>query len=361
MSSLVRAAFLFIVFLTPAFASGATETAGAYDDHARFLAGMPVSESSPLHAWTEEGSWRQHRQQLDAAWSRLERSRLAPARIWAKENLKSHSPTLLYTFSGPDYLYANVFFPNALTYVMAGLEPVGAIPKVAARNRHAVGELRLSLRTILNYSFFRTKDMRREFASNNFSGVVPVLFMFLARAGKSLRDVELLRVGPDGNLIAAGDEAHPGHPQAVRIRFAGEDGIERSLIYVQVDVSNSGRQRDAFVELARRQGEVDVFLKSASYLMHVDSFSKIRSHLLEHARLVLQDDSGIPLRFFDHKDWELTPLGRYAGPIGLFSQHYQSDLAALHRSAKSQPLSFGIGYRIHPGESSLLLAIRKPQ
>ena len=35
---------------------------------------------------------------------------------------------MLYMFSGPDFLYATSFFPNAATYVLAGLEPVGQIP-----------------------------------------------------------------------------------------------------------------------------------------------------------------------------------------------------------------------------------------
>lgn len=359
MSYLIRAVILLILGTSCGLASEANTRSRELDDSARFLAGLPVEASSPLHAWSAEGSWRQHKQQLDLAWSQLERTRLRPARAWAKENLKSHSPTLLYAFSGPDYLYAGTFFPNATTYVMAGLEPVGAIPKVVARNRHAVGQLRLSLRTILNYSFFRTKDMRREFASNNFSGVVPVLFMFIARAGKTIRNAELVRLGPDGTLVAASDAVPPGSPQAVRITFAGSDGIERSLIYVQVDVSNTGRHLDAFLALARKQGEVDAFLKSASYLMHVESFSKIRAHLLAQPRLLLQDDSGIPLRFFAPTDFELTPLGRYAGPISLFAGHWQRDLAALHARAKPKPLTFGIGYRIHPGESSLLLAVRR--
>ena len=33
-------------------------------------------------------------------------------------------------FSGPDFLYATSFFPNASTYVLAGLEPTGDIPQL---------------------------------------------------------------------------------------------------------------------------------------------------------------------------------------------------------------------------------------
>ena len=35
---------------------------------------------------------------------------------------------MFYMFSGPDFLYANAFFPNASTYILCGIEPVGPVP-----------------------------------------------------------------------------------------------------------------------------------------------------------------------------------------------------------------------------------------
>jgi hypothetical protein len=35
---------------------------------------------------------------------------------------------MFYMFSGPDFLYAQTFFPNADTYILCGIEPIGAIP-----------------------------------------------------------------------------------------------------------------------------------------------------------------------------------------------------------------------------------------
>ena len=43
--------------------------------------------------------------------------------------------TVLYMFSGQDFLYATSFFPNASTYVLSGLEPVGDIPQLIALDR----------------------------------------------------------------------------------------------------------------------------------------------------------------------------------------------------------------------------------
>ena len=51
------------------------------------------------------------------------------------ENITDPRPVLFYFFSGPDFLYANAFFPAANTYVLAGLEPVGHI--AALESHHA--------------------------------------------------------------------------------------------------------------------------------------------------------------------------------------------------------------------------------
>ena len=39
---------------------------------------------------------------------------------------------MLYMFGGPDFLYATSFFPNASTYVLAGLEPIGDVPSLTS-------------------------------------------------------------------------------------------------------------------------------------------------------------------------------------------------------------------------------------
>jgi hypothetical protein len=101
-----------------------------FDDTARFLAGMPPSPNSPLAPLTHEASWQQHAKHFDAAWAGLENGQLGKVRAWAGHNMTAPRQTLFYMFSGPDYLYANAFFPNASTYVLSGLERTGPIPDV---------------------------------------------------------------------------------------------------------------------------------------------------------------------------------------------------------------------------------------
>ena len=90
--------------------------------------------------------------------------------------------------------------------------------------------------------------------------------------------------------------------------------------------------------------------------MHSGNFSQVRDFLLANSAVLLQDDSGIPLGFFDSKKWQFYPFGRYMAPIAEFPGNYQADYAELFK--KSRPIDFGIGYRWRSNESNLLLTVK---
>ncbi len=355
--AMARAAALgLVVFLAAAAPAWATETP---NDVARFLAGLPVAEDSPLAPLTKEAAWQQHARALDAAWSKVEKERLSKIRAGSAANLTKPSPTVLYMFSGPDFLYVNAFFPDRTTYVLSGLERVGQIPSIVPGLRKGYGNalagLRASVGTSLNYSFFITQNMQSNLAQR---GVLPVLYLFLARSGKTITDVTLIAIDKDGKVAASDTkDTTPG----VKITFKGEDGKERTLYYFQTDLSNGGAARSGFLKFCEQLGIAEAFIKSASYLLHGGNFSTVRSFLLERAATVVQDDSGIPVRFFSQQYWKLQPFGRYVGPISIFAGRYQRGLAELFRRMNAPPLQFGMGYRWRPHESNVLLASRAPR
>jgi hypothetical protein len=84
----------------------------------------------------------------------------------------------------------------------------------------------------------------------------------------------------------------------------------------------------------------------------------VRDFILRNSATVIQDDSGIPLVYFNQKRWRFFPFGRYAGPIAEFPGRYQESYADLFRRA--QPIDFGIGYRWRTHETNLLLAVNLP-
>ncbi|MBO0762980.1 MAG: hypothetical protein J2P50_00040 [Hyphomicrobiaceae bacterium] len=337
------------------------KTAETANDVARFIAGLEPAADSPLAPFTHDASWQQHAKSLDAAWARLEEERLTKIRAWAVANLIAPQPVVLYMFSGPDFLYLDAFFSDRTTYVMSGLEPIGQIPTIESAPRRSLGPalagLRASVGTALNYSFFITSQMKSSLAATRLNGVLPVLYLFLARSGKTIQEVTLIGVDKDGAVVAPGaKDATPG----VKITFAGHDGRTQTLYYFQTDLSDGGVKHSGFLKFCERLGRADVFIKSASYLLHTDNFAMVRGFLIDHATAIVQDDSGIPVRHFKAQDWQLRPFGKYLGPIAVFYGMYQRGLSEVFRRSNPPKLEFGVGYRWRPQESNLLLAVRTP-
>jgi hypothetical protein len=328
------------------------------DDNARILAGIEPRADSPLAGLTREAGWRQHARSFDAAWESLEARQLSKIRIWSAKNITRPQQTMLYMFSGPDFLYADVFFPNATTYVLSGLEPVGGIPDVSRLRRGslsgALAHIRSSLGSVMNYSFFITKHMKGQLRSGELTGTLPLLYVFLARSGKTISDVTLVTLDKDGIELPARETLSMGAPSGVKITFAGSDGKPRTLYYFSTDLSDGGISNTGFLKFCERLGAADNFIKSASYLLHSANFSKVRNFLLAQSATVLQDDSGIPVHYFSTPQWGLRPFGHYVGPIRIFSGRYQSQLSNIFRRAR--PIDFGVGYRWRLRESNLLLA-----
>ena len=120
------------------------------------------------------------------------------------------------------------------------------------------------------------------------------------------------------------------------------------------------KSNGAVLKWASGFGTGNVYLKAASYLLHESYFSRIRSFLLDQGASVLQDDSGIPLRFFRNGGWRLWFFGNYSGTLDIFKRYYQGDLqAAFATPGTAVPLPFGTGYKWRIGESNLLLAVKQ--
>jgi hypothetical protein len=332
------------------------------DAQARFLAGLPV-ETTELEPFAREAAWQQHAAASHRVWIDVEDRQLAPLHAWMAavhpEAYRDPAP-LFYLFSGPDFLYANAFFPEASDYILCGREPVGGLPNVAAlapdARAAALAGLRTALNASLSYSFFITADMKKDLVSTELSGTLPVLYFFLARTGCRIHEATLVQLGADGQLTS-GKSKTPG----VKITFTGPLGRPQTLWYFTTDLSDWGAKANpAFLAFCRRQGQGNALVKAASYLMHLDSFSTARQFLLGNVRHLVQDDSGIPFRHFKPERWTLHLHGNYPGPIEIFQQHFQADLDAAFRNASSGPLPFGFGYQWRPPVSSLIFARSTP-
>jgi hypothetical protein len=317
-------------------------SAPSVDDDAKFLAGLPVHDPA-LAALTRTLGWEQHSNLLGAKWYQMETRQMAAVRGWAAGNLGSfHGTTgaVYYMFSGPDILYAHSFFPNASPYILCGTEPVGAVPdptKIPGPALSAdLANLRHSMETMLTTHYFITKDMRVDLQRGQIGGTLPILYVFLARSGCTLRNVVV-------------------SPSNVQIDFTGPSGRKQTLFYFKTDLSN-GAGNGAFLSFCHRNGPGVSLLKSASYLLQGEGFSTVRNFLLANSRLILEDDSGIPLKAFDPKRWTLRYFGSYNGPIDLFKGNGQPALAAAYAHSNAPSPGFSFGYAWQKEKAVVILA-----
>jgi hypothetical protein len=339
----------------------AAETATA-DDTARFLAGLPPSADSPLTPLTREAAWQHHARFFDTAFAQLEQRQLSKIRAWSAANLAAPRPTMFYMFSGPDFLYADAFYSNATTYVLSALEPPGSVPDLTRLSRGGVGaalyNVERSLGSVLSFSFFITRQMKVDLHADQLSGTLPILYVFLARSGKTIRNVSPVAIDNKGAAYFANENPGPNATRGVRIVFAGSDGMEKTLYYFSTDLSNPSVRASGFLKFCATLAPGNSLIKSASYLLYSANFTAVRDFLLANSATIIQDDSGIPLAYYSAKKWRFFPFGRYAGPIAEFPGRYQESYAELFRRA--QPMDFGIGYRWRSYESNLLLSVKLP-
>jgi hypothetical protein len=357
----LRVATLAAAMLFAAVAAVRADTA-TVDDTAKFLAGMMPSADSPLTPLTREPAWQRHARFFDTAFGQLEQRQLSRIRAWADVNLAAPKPTMFYMFSGPDFLYADAFYSKASTYVLSALEPPGSVPDLTrlprGRIASALYNVERSLGSILSFSFFITKQMKTDLHAGQISGTLPILYVFLARSGKTIKSVSPISLDDKGAAYFADENPGPNAVRGVRIIISGGDGQDKTLYYFSTDLSNSGVRASGFLKFCATLAPGNSLIKSASYLLHSGNFTTVRDFLLANSATIIQDDSGIPLAYYSPRKWRFFPFGRYAGPIAEFPARYQQSYAQLFRRA--QPMDFGIGYRWRTHESNLLLSVKLP-
>jgi hypothetical protein len=352
---IAAAAALCLVVSVPAHAGDV-----APNDIARFLAGLPPADDSPLAALSKEKVWQDHAHTFDMSFTSAEQN-INSVRAWSSANVTTAQPTVFYPFSGPDFIYANAFYPKAKTYVLAGLEPVGTVPDPTALHGSLAPDLaalRTSLRWLLGRSYFITSQMGSDLRRGRFTGTLSLMYVFLARSGHTIREVTPVKLDETGALQPDGEGGRRIPARGVKITFAGSDGEARTLYYFSTDLSNGGVANSKFLEFLHTLAPGDGFVKSASYLLHNRGFTTVREFLLANTRTMIQDDTGIPLSYYDPQKWDLQPFGNYVGPIRVFRGMYQRKYAELFKNAR--PIDFSIGYNWRPNRSNLLLAVKKP-
>ncbi len=341
---------------------------------ARLLAGIDPGGSDPSVARITSGdAWQQHRKAARAGARQL-KARLERINQWQAQHLKDavHGGTLLYPFSGPDFINAYAMFPEADTYVFFSLEPPGAVPQLERLDAPALaglfGDLRSALNDLVALNFFITPNMKERLQTDALQGTVPVLLAMMGLLDLQVDDVQPFDPWPERTQqYSAGTDSRPGpHPelleQGVRMTFTNpHTGRRQLLVYLALDVSDRQlKYYPDFLPWLSTFPHPEVLLKSASYLLHGEHFRQLRKTLVEHAEIIVQDDTGLPFKAVRDAGFGVTLFGQYEHPVKLFEARLQPDLeAAYEKAGNPEPLPFPFGYNWRKeGKSGLLVARR---
>ncbi|MCR5225247.1 MAG: hypothetical protein K6C34_04140 [Alphaproteobacteria bacterium] len=290
-------------------------------------------------------------------WETLLTNSLGHVKAWAETNISPHitdANTVFYPFGGPDIAYAMQFFPQADTYVLLGLEPIGSFAHIEKNlsRKETFKAVDTAISAYLDKGFFITSEMMTQLSNRDVRGCVYLLLLQLSKLGYKILSVEDISINCDGNEVQRGN----GELDALKMKCA-KDGVTKTVYYLRIDFSKATKLPHIFNFMHSKK--FVTLIKSASYALHNKEFSKVRAFILDNSQAVLQDDTGIPFYFFDSK-WEKYPFGVYTQPtLPVFERFRQQTLSDFFAQNDPKPISFKIGYGFYQNRPNLLLAIPK--
>ncbi len=345
------------------------------DELACLIAGIDKGDSAiVLNRFFKSKEFRKFSMALSNRWIKYDTIKYQKLVSFQDEVIKKNvetKKTLFYPFSGPDILYAQTFFPEADQYIMMGLEPVGTLPiydeeKIEPDSMgNYYSAVNTSLHAILKFSFFRTASMKEDLRNEEEDGTVHLLLLFLKRMGNDICSAKPITVDSLGAISYYKSfpalKKKGGINKGVEIVFTTKDKVAKKLYYYSLNLADGGlKYNKGMAKYLNGIGEVNTYLKGASYLMHKDYFSAIKNVILDKSSNVVQDDSGIAFKYFlENGKFDYSFYGDYIKPIPMFKEFYQADLDSMYKLKGAKEIGFGIGYNFKDKRSNLMFAKRK--
>lgn len=319
---------------------------------AQLMAGIKPDDTSGKAVIVQKDVWVNHADSISLLFENAEKKNLVFMRQWAATELpegRDSAATLLYAFSGPDYLYANTFFPCAKKYILFGLEPVGRIPVLDTSKNQTLffNNIRRALKTSLSRNFFITLHMSGDLRASEYNGVTSILMLYAAYTGHKIKDISYVTVDTNGHVQPCSyDSLKVCHQTAgVCLNLIDSLGRCKELTYFSFNAENSAFEKSTVKKyLESLNGKTYGMLKAASYLMHYDSFMKIREVFTSKVTTVLTDDTGLSYRMFSSVFPKFQLYGTFSQPVDMFHYINLSDLQLAYDSLQAKPIRFTYGY-----------------
>lgn len=337
---------------------------------ASLLAG-DKQNSTPHENLYDTSYWEIYHEFIQTSWQKLEKQRLNKIKAWREKEIKisdTLSHTVFYPFSGPDFLTVSLFFPQADTFILLGLEPIGNLPDFSKMSAPKQQEYLMlfanALSDIFNKSYFITKKMLNDFQNNKLNGLLPVLCFFIKKLNYNIIDIQYLYKDKAQKIIEMKYASQTTQkPFGIKITSV-KDSCTKTIYYFRYNVMDKFfNDSTAFYQYLSQYHHYITYIKSASYLLHNPFMTNMRKIILSNSVAILQDDTGIPYKYLNDSNlWTLRLYGEYDKPVKDFGKMgYQPDLARKMKqdSAFIPKLPFHLGYHWGTKKDILLFAIKK--
>ncbi len=345
-----------------------------WNELSSYLAGISLEENNRFLPLAELNYYKAYAKSMDKAWNKINTNYISYVTNWSKEYLPEANKgnPALYPLSGADFINLYHFYPTSPRYIMIGLETPGYVNDPILYKpeelRNAFYTLDASLNQIAVQNYFTTILMAKKFSNKYFPGVAPVLLVFLKRLGFEIDDLQRISLTNEGTLkeIEASEvKDSPEAYQGIRIIFHSKQNPKlRELIFLKLFVNeNSADPSSVEGKFLSKQKRLNLVFKSAIYLMHLEKYQSFINTIVAKSDMVVEDDSGIPIRNFPSKDWDIQVFGSYTrrlsiryvpkeanmfksekGNVRTESQKFtQEDLKKIYETS-AKPLLFKYGY-----------------
>lgn len=307
--------------------------------------------------------------------NRIKSDRLNKMTDWNTLNMErnniSDSTFVFYPFSGGDFIHVNSLYPNATEYFLVAREDVGEIPNLYEKDKDFVNnylaDIDTVLRDIYNKSYFITKNMVEDTKKKTLvNGMLPLIIWAATITDHDVVSLKYLTVSENGELVPFIDTTMGKSPNAVEVVLKMNSSNKlKKVTYLSCDISDEGfTNANRFKTLITNKVPkgANSFVKSASYLMHYISFSQIRNIVLEKSKYLIQDDTGIPIKYFKPDMFTIELFGIYEKPVKDFSESvFQQDLNIAYRDSTKYKgdLNFSLGYHWGSRKQNQMIAIKK--
>jgi hypothetical protein len=277
---------------------------------------------------------------------------------WSGLNLENLPyQTVFYPFSGPDAVTVMALFPKANYFVLvADQQPEYEILEAANETTPEIQNFECQMLGRYAHSgFYLTNDLIGKNGPK--PRFIKLLIYNLAFAQAQIVDIKTLFITEEGKILPNNQGKEPA---GIRFELLSKEGKPISLDYIYANIADSGlKNYPQYQKAFSRKSSQIVFIKSASHLLQKPYFSILQNLLVQNAKAIIQDETGLDIALLDSK-YSLQLFGKFQKPHNLWANSESAKKLANYYAnhPSSDQLPFQLGYEKQAG-SILMIGNRK--